>query len=257
MRVASDTIKRVTLELGGSDPLIVCDDANMDEAVSATSVGRFFNCGQACLAVKRVFVFDKVADEFIEKLTAKAQRLRVGNGMEKGVLVGPMHTNAQRQEVEAQVEDARARGAKILIGGTRPSGDGFDKGNYLLPTLLTDVDPESRVLREEVFGPAMPIVRVEDLDDAIARANDSIYGLGSSIWTRDLNKATRAAEQLETGYTWINSAQIIYDELPFGGFKQSGVGKEHGNEALEHYMESKAVVVGTVVEKEEEGYRGE
>jgi acyl-CoA reductase-like NAD-dependent aldehyde dehydrogenase len=257
MKVAAETIKRVTLELGGSDPLIVCDDANIDEAASATSVGRFFNCGQACLAVKRVFVFDQVADEFIQKLTAKVQRLRLGNGMEKGVLLGPMHTNTQREEVEAQIEEARGRGARILIGGTRPRGDGFERGNYLLPTLLTEVDPGSRVLSEEVFGPALPIVRVRDLDEAMARANDSIYGLGSSIWTRDLNKATRAAEQLEAGYTWINSAQIIYDELPFGGFKQSGVGKEHGIEALDHYMESKAVVIGTVEAASEGGYRGE
>lgn len=257
MQVASETIKRVTLELGGSDPLIVCDDANLDEAASATSVGRFFNCGQACLAVKRVFVFEQVADAFIEKLTAKARKLRIGDGMEKGILVGPMHTNTQREEVEAQVQDARDRGARILLGGTRPSGDGFERGNFLLPTLLTDVDARSRVLTEEVFGPALPIVRVKDLDEAIARANDSIYGLGSSIWTRDLNKATRAAEQIEAGYTWINSAQIIYDELPFGGFKQSGVGKEHGIEALDHYMESKAVVVGTVESEAEDGFRGE
>ncbi len=177
--------------------------------------------------------------------------------MEKGVLLGPLHTNTQREEVEAQIEEARARGAKIVIGGTRPRGDGFERGNYLLPTLLTEVDPNSRVLREEVFGPALPIVRVKDLDEAIARANDSIYGLGSSIWTSDLNKATRAAEQLEAGYTWINSAQIIYDELPFGGFKQSGLGKEHGIEALDHYMESKAVVIGTVEAGGEGSYRGE
>lgn len=257
MQVASETIKRVTLELGGSDPLIVCDDADLDEAVSATSVGRFFNCGQACLAVKRVFVFSQVADEFEEKLMAKARKLRVGAGTEKGVLVGPMHTNSQREEVEAQIQDARDRGAKVLLGGTRPTGDGFERGNFLLPTLLTNVDPRSRVLTEEVFGPALPIVRVKDLEEAIARANDSIYGLGSSIWTQDLNKATRAAEQLEAGYTWINSAQIIYDELPFGGFKQSGVGKEHGIEALDHYMESKAVVVGTVEREAENGFRGE
>lgn len=256
MKVASETVKRVTLELGGSDPLIVCDDANLEEAAGAASVGRFFNCGQACLAVKRVFVFDRVADEFVERLTAKARRLRVGSGLEKGVMLGPLHTNAQREEVEAQVEDARARGAKILIGGARPAGDGFDRGYYLLPTLLTDVDPESRVLKEEVFGPALPIVRVKDLEEAIARANDSIYGLGSSIWTQDLNRATRAAEQLEAGYTWINSAQIIYDELPFGGFKQSGIGKEHGIEALDHYMESKAVVIGTVEAAEKSGYQG-
>lgn len=257
MKVASETIKRVTLELGGSDPLIVCDDANLDQAASATSVGRFFNCGQACLAVKRVFVFEKVADAFIDRVLAKAVKLRVGPGMEKGILVGPMHSNSQREEVEAQVEDARARGAKILMGGLRPAGAAFELGNYYLPTVMTEVPAGARMMTEEVFGPALPIVRVKDIDEAIARANDSIYGLGSSIWTNDLNKATKAAERLEAGYTWINSAQIIYDELPFGGMKQSGVGKEHGIEALDHYMETKAVVVGTASSQDESSFRGE
>ncbi len=243
MEVAAQNIKRVTLELGGSDPMIVCDDADIDEAVSAASVGRFFNCGQACLAIKRLYLFDSIYDSFVSKLTAKAGKLRAGNGLEQGVIVGPLHTSSQRDEVEGQVEDAVRRGARILTGGKRPSGEAFDKGNFYLPTLLVDVDENSKVVREEVFGPALPILRVKDLDEAIDKANNSIYGLGSSIWTRDLDKATRAAEQIEAGYTWINSPQIIFDELPFGGVKQSGLGKEHGEEALDYYMETKSVVV--------------
>lgn len=245
MEVASRTIKRVTLELGGSDPMIVCDDASIDEAVSAASVGRYYNCGQACLAIKRVYVFDKIYEEFLDKLTTKVQRLRVGDGMAKGSMLGPMHSVGQRQEVEEQIEDAVKKGAKVLVGGKRPVGGEFSKGNYLLPTLIAEADPRSRVAQEEVFGPALPVWRVKDMDQAIAMANDSIYGLGSSIWTRDINKANRAADQLEAGYTWVNSQAVIYDELPFGGFKQSGVGKEHGSEALDYYMESKAVVIGT------------
>lgn len=245
MEVASRTIKRVTLELGGSDPMIVCDDASIDEAVSAASVGRYYNCGQACLAVKRVYVFDKIYEEFLDKLTTKVQKLRIGDGMAKGSMLGPMHSVGQRQEVEEQIEDAVKKGAKVLVGGKRPEGGEFSKGNYLLPTLIAEADPSSRVAQEEVFGPALPVWRVKDMDQAIAMANDSIYGLGSSIWTRDINKANRAADQLEAGYTWVNSQAVIYDELPFGGFKQSGVGKEHGSEALDYYMESKAVVIGT------------
>ncbi len=256
MEVAARTIKRVTLELGGSDPMIVCDDANIDEAVSAASVGRYYNCGQACLAIKRVYVFEQVYEEFLDKLTGKVQKLRVGDGLAKGSMLGPMHTASQRQEVEEQIEDAVKRGGKVLVGGTRPKGDEFAKGNYLMPTLISEPDPASRVAQEEVFGPALPVWRVRDMDQAIQMANESIYGLGSSVWTRDINKANRAAEQLEAGYTWINSQAIIYDELPFGGFKQSGVGKEHGSEALDYYMESKAVVIGTV-EPKEDGYRGE
>jgi acyl-CoA reductase-like NAD-dependent aldehyde dehydrogenase len=242
MEVASQTIKRVTLELGGSDPMIVCDDANIDEAASAASVGRFFNCGQACLAIKRLYVFENVFDEFVSKLLPRVEKLKVGNGMEQGILVGPLHTAAQRAEVEDQVGDAVKRGARVLAGGKRPEGAAFEKGHFYLPTLLVDVDEQSKVVTEEVFGPALPVMRVKNLDEAIEKANSSIYGLGSSIWTRDIHRANDAAERLEAGYTWVNSPQIIFDELPFGGVKQSGVGKEHGNEALDYYMETKSVV---------------
>jgi succinate-semialdehyde dehydrogenase/glutarate-semialdehyde dehydrogenase len=245
MEVASQEVKRVTLELGGSDPMIVCDDANIDRAVSAASVGRFFNCGQACLAVKRLYLQDKIADEFIAKLVEKVRKLRVGNGLTRGTMLGPLHTKAQREEVEEQVADAVQRGAKVLVGGDRPTGDEYDKGNFLNPSVVVDVDPASKLLSDEVFGPALPVVRIKNLEEGLARANDSIFGLGSSIWTQDIDQALYAAEKLEAGYTWVNSAQIIYDELPFGGVKQSGVGKEHGNEAVEHYSEVKSVVVAT------------
>ena len=246
MTSAAQTIKRVTLELGGSDPLIVCDDADIDQAVSAASVGRFFNCGQACLAIKRIFVFERVFNEFTDKLVAKVNKLTVGPGTAPGIRLGPLHTAGQRAEVEAQVQDALERGATLLTGGQRPQGEQYEPGNFYLPTVLTGVEPEAKMMTEEVFGPAVPVVPVKDLDEAIARANNSIFGLGSSIWTRDLNKATRAAERLEAGYTWINSVTKIYDELPFGGFKQSGLGQEHGIEALDHYMVTKSVVVRTV-----------
>lgn len=245
MQAAAQTIKRVTLELGGSDPMIVCDDADLDEAAKAAAIGRFFNCGQACLAIKRLYLFDLIADAFIEKLVARTEKLRVGHGMAEGTVIGPMHSETQRAEVEAQVEDAVGRGAKVLTGGKRPEGEVFDKGYFYQPTLLAEVPEDARVATEEVFGPALPIFRVGSLDEAIEKANSSIFGLGSSIWTNDLNRATKAAERIESGYTWINSAQIIYDELPFGGFKQSGMGKEHGTEAIDYYTETKAVVVST------------
>jgi acyl-CoA reductase-like NAD-dependent aldehyde dehydrogenase len=250
MQSAAKDFKHVTLELGGSDPMIVCDDADMDRAVSAASVGRFFNCGQACLAVKRLYLFDNIADAFMEKLVEKAKKISVGNGLKPGTLMGPLHTKEQRQEVEEQVEDAVKRGAKVLFGAQRLKGDEYDKGFYLRPTLVADVDPESRMLHEEVFGPALPIVRVKNLDHAIEQANNSIFGLGSSIWTRDINRAMAGAERIEAGYTWVNSAQIIYDELPFGGVKQSGLGKEHGEEAIEHYTDSKSVVIATETQSE-------
>jgi succinate-semialdehyde dehydrogenase/glutarate-semialdehyde dehydrogenase len=165
--------------------------------------------------------------------------------MTEGTMIGPLHSASQRDEIEAQVQDAVDRGARVLAGGERLRGGEYDRGYFYAPTLLADAPEESRVVTEEVFGPALPIFRVKNLDEAIEKANNSIFGLGSSIWTNDLSRATRAAERIEAGYTWINSAQIIYDELPFGGFKQSGLGKEHGIEALDYYTETKSVVIAT------------
>jgi acyl-CoA reductase-like NAD-dependent aldehyde dehydrogenase len=241
--LAARGVKRVTLELGGSDPMIVLDDADVDGAVSAASVGRFFNCGQACLAVKRLYVHERVVDEFVEKLESKVAKLVLGAGTAEGTMIGPLHSQAQRETLEEQVDSTLAQGGELLTGGRRPDGDEFANGWFYEPTLILEPPHDSKVAVEEVFGPALPIWKVRGLDEAIERANASRFGLGSSIWTRDLTAATIAAERLEAGYTWINSGQIIYDELPFGGFGESGLGKEHGNEALDHYQESKAVVV--------------
>ena len=241
--LAADGLKRMTLELGGSDPLIVCDDADLDAAVSAASVGRFFNCGQACLATKRLFVFESVADAFISRLVAKVERLRVGPGTADRVTLGPLHSARGRELIEEQVADAVASGAQVLHGAARASGAGLDQGFFYQPTLLLEPGRTSRVATEEVFGPVLPIWRVRDLEEAIERANDSLYGLGSAIWTRDLARASYAAEYLQAGYTWVNSVNKVYDELPFGGWKQSGYGKEHGIEALDYYTETKSVVM--------------
>jgi succinate-semialdehyde dehydrogenase/glutarate-semialdehyde dehydrogenase len=244
MKLAADHVTRVTLELGGSDPMIVCDDADIRRATAATAIGRFFNAGQACLAVKRVYVFEQIAEEFMTKIADRARKeWPVGDGMKEGVKMGPMHTEKQRAEVESQVADAVKRGAKVLAGGKRPEGKEFENGWYMEATVLRDVPEDSRMSTEEVFGPALPIFIVKDLDEAIAKANASVYGLGSSIWTKDLAKARKAAELLEAGYTWINDIQVAYDQLPFGGTKQSGFGKEHGIEGLDGYLEKKSVVL--------------
>ena len=147
-------MKRITLELGGSDPLIICDDADLKRAEGATWIGRYFNCGQACLAVKRLYVFDSIYDDFVNRLTSRVQKLKVGNGDQEGVFMGPMHTSAQREEVEAQVLDAVNKGARVLAGGSRPKGAGYESGYFLNPTLLTDVPVDSKMVTEEVFGPA-------------------------------------------------------------------------------------------------------
>jgi succinate-semialdehyde dehydrogenase/glutarate-semialdehyde dehydrogenase len=234
----------MTLELGGSDPMIICDDADLDAAASAASMGRFYNCGQACLAIKRVYVFESVADQVIEHITAKAKRLRVGRGDAEGSQMGPMHTAAQREEVAGQVQRTLARGGSLATGGSSPEDPELRDGFFYMPTVVVDPPHDSPMATEEVFGPALPIWRVRDLEEAIARANASQFGLGSSVWTRDLQRARQAAERIEAGYTWINSRTKVYDELPFGGWKSSGYGKEHGEEAFDFYTETKSVVFG-------------
>src|SRR5438067_2916487 len=244
MQLPAKNVTRLTLELGGTDAMIVADDADIRRATAAAAIGRFFNAGQACLAVKRIFLFDKIAEEFMTKFTERAQKeWKLGEQFAADTKMGPLHTETQRTEVEAQVADAVKRGARVLAGGKRPEGAEFAKGWFYPATVLTDVPEDSRMATEEVFGPAVPVFIVKDLDEAIARANATVYGLGSSIFTKDLAKARRAAEQLEAGYTWVNDIQVAYDQLPFGGTKQSGFGKEHGIEGLDGYLEKKSVVL--------------
>ncbi len=244
MSLAARGTKRVTLELGGSDPMIICDDADLAAAASAASMGRFYNCGQACLAIKRVYVFESVADEVIEAIVEKAKRLKVGRGDDKGTQMGPMHTAGGREEMAAQVSRTLQAGGELRAGGGPPDDADLADGFFYTPTVVTDAPHDAPMATEEVFGPALPIWRVSDLDEAIARANASPFGLGSSVWTKDLQRARHAAERIEAGYTWINSRTKVYDELPFGGWKSSGYGKEHGIEAFDFYTETKSVVLG-------------
>src|ERR1041385_7404271 len=246
MEVAGRQIKRITLELGGSDPMIVMEDANVDLAVKMADVGRYFNCGQMCLGVKRLFLQESIADNFLGGLVEILKKKTVGNGINKETRMGPIHLGAQRQEVEEQVEDAKSRGAKVLFGGERPKGGDFDKGFYYLPTLMNNVPDDARMTKEEVFGPALPAYTFKTLDEALEKANASEFGLGSSIWTRNLLHANKAIEKLQAGNVWVNSLHYGYDELPFGGVKSSGVGREHGPEALDYYLEPKGVVVVNV-----------
>src|SRR3954451_7683706 len=241
--LAAKGSKRVTLELGGSDPMIICEDADLGKAASAASMGRFYNCGQACLATKRLYVMDSVADEVIEAVAAKAKKLRLGLGSDPQSQIGPVHSQRQLEILERQVNESVAGGGEVLAGGGRSDYPALSGGWFFEPTVVVEPPARSPMAQEEVFGPALPIWRVKDLDEAIERANDTPFGLGSAIWTGSLENAERAAAELDCGYTWINSPTKVYDELPFGGLKTSGVGKEHGSEAFDHYTDLKSVVV--------------
>jgi succinate-semialdehyde dehydrogenase/glutarate-semialdehyde dehydrogenase len=243
--IGAPQMKRLSLELGGSDPVIVCEDADVDAAVKAVIIGRYWNAGQACLGCKRVFVHDSVYDDFVNALVDRVKRYEPGDGTVKAekprLRMGPIHTKAGRDELVEQIEDGVAKGGEVLTGG---GTGGHDKGWFLEPAVVANPGEDSRLMTEEVFGPVLPVFRYSDFDDAIRRANDTPYGLGSSIWTHDVRKIHRAAQEIDAGMTWVNQIHYGYDELPFGGIKDSGFGKEHGLEALDSYVELKSVVVG-------------
>jgi acyl-CoA reductase-like NAD-dependent aldehyde dehydrogenase len=243
MEGSAKYIKRLTLELGGSDPMIVCDDADLELAVEGAAWGRYRNAGQSCTSVKRLFLFKSIADTFTKKLVETVKTIHVGNGLAQGTHMGPIHNLQQREKVEEMVEDAKSRNAKVLVGGERPKEKELQKGLFYEPTLLKGVGYDAMMAKEECFGPALPIFVVDDLEEAIERANDTIYGLGSSVWTKDIEKAYHAAEMIEAGTTWVNSPPIARAEVPFGGFKQSGFGRELGIEGLDHYYETKSIQV--------------
>ena len=243
--LAAPLLKRVSLELGGSDPVIVCEDADVEAAVKAVIIGRYWNAGQACLGCKRVFVHDSVYDEFVGSLVDRVKRYEPGDGTVKAekprLRMGPIHTEAGREELLAQLADGVAKGGELLTGG----GDGgHAKGWFLEPAVVASPGADSRLVTEEVFGPVLPVFSYSSFDEAIAQANATTYGLGSSIWTHDVRKIHRATQEVDAGMTWVNQIHYGYDELPFGGVKASGYGKEHGLESLDSYVELKSVVVG-------------
>lgn len=243
--VAGPQLKRISLELGGSDPVVVCEDADVDAAVKAVIIGRYWNAGQACLGCKRVFVHDSVFEDFASQLVERVKRYEPGDGTVKAekprLRMGPVHTKSGRDELVEQLEDGVAKGGELLCGG---GTGGHEKGWFLEPAVVAEPGSDSRLVTEEVFGPVLPLFRYSEFDDAIKRANDTPYGLGSSIWTHDVRKIHRATQEIDAGMTWVNQIHYGYDELPFGGVKASGFGKEHGLEALDSYVELKSVVVG-------------
>ena len=244
MEVAAPQFKRISAELGGSDAVIVFPDADVDAAVRGINIGRFFNAGQACLAAKRVYVFEEIYDEFMENLVKRVSRYELGNGLEKAekpkIRMGPLNAARHRDELADQLQDAVDAGAEVAVGGGASNGTGY----FFEPTVIENAPHDSRVGKEETFGPLLPVWNVNDVDEAIRLANDSPYGLGSSVWTHNVKWIYRAAQEIEAGMTWVNQLHFGYDELPFGGVKESGIGREHGKEAIEHYVEQKSVVIG-------------
>jgi aldehyde dehydrogenase (NAD+) len=240
MKAAAETnLKRVTLELGGKSPNIVFADADMDQAIEGAHFALFFNQGQCCCAGSRLFVEDKCYDEFVEKSVARAKKRTVGNPFDKNTEQGPQVDQDQFNKVMSYIDIGKKEKAKLVAGGNRVG----DKGYFIEPTVFADVQDNMKIAQEEIFGPVMTILRFKDLSEVVERANKSMYGLAAAVWTKDITKAHAIADRVRAGTVWVNCYDVFDAGAPFGGFKQSGIGRELGEYALSNYTEVKTVTI--------------
>jgi aldehyde dehydrogenase (NAD+) len=238
---AQSNLKRVSLELGGKSPNVVFADADLDAAVEGAYFGLFFNQGQCCCAGSRLFVEEKVHDEFVKRMVVKAKTRKVGDPFDPATEQGPQVSQEQFDRVMGYIGAGQRDGAKMLLGGNRVG----DRGYFIEPTVFCDVKDEMTIAKEEIFGPVMSILKFKDVDEVIERGNRTFYGLAAAVWTRDISKALRLANSLRAGTVWVNCFDVFDAGAPFGGFKMSGIGRELGQYALQLYTEVKTVTVAT------------
>ncbi|MEZ0000112.1 NAD-dependent succinate-semialdehyde dehydrogenase [Sinorhizobium fredii] len=242
MRQCSDQIKKVSLELGGNAPFIVFDDADIDEAVDGAIQAKFRNAGQTCVSANRIYVQSAVHDTFADKFVARVRELRVGDGFSAGATIGPMIDSHAIEKIEAHVADALAKGAELRCGGKRIGR----QGTFFEPTVLTGISHDMRAAQEETFGPIAPIIRFETAEQVVAEANDTIYGLAAYFYAENLKRVWHVAEALEYGMVGINTGRMSSEAAPFGGIKQSGIGREGSRHGLEDYLEMKYLCIGNI-----------
>ncbi|MDJ0771800.1 MAG: betaine-aldehyde dehydrogenase [Ilumatobacter sp.] len=243
MAGAAAGLKHVTLELGGKSPLIVFDDADLDNAVSGAMLGNFYSTGQVCSNGTRVFVQRAVYDDFLDRVVRRTQQIRLGDPLDEATQMGPLVSQAQFDRVLDYLAIGRNEGARALVGGDRAVLPGLDGGWFVEPTVLVDVTDDMRVAREEIFGPVMCVMPFDDEDEVVERANDTEYGLSAGVFSRDIQRAHRVIARLEAGSCWINTYNLTPTSVPFGGVKRSGIGRENGHAALDHYSQWKSVYV--------------
>jgi acyl-CoA reductase-like NAD-dependent aldehyde dehydrogenase len=243
VHASAGNLKRVALELGGKSPNVIFADAEMPAAVPGAAGGIFYNMGQDCAAGSRLFVERPVYEEVVEGLSREADALKLGNGFAEGVDQGPLVSREQFDRVVGYLEAGPAEGARAATGGAAASGDGLEAGYFVQPTVFADASNDMRIAREEIFGPVVTVIPFENLEDAVAQGNATSYGLGSGVWTRDIKKAHRAAAALKAGSVWINCYNVYDAASPFGGYKESGFGREMGHYNLDLFTQVKSVWV--------------
>jgi acyl-CoA reductase-like NAD-dependent aldehyde dehydrogenase len=242
MREAAETLKKVSLELGGKSPNVVFADADVGAAVRGASTGIFYGKGEVCAAGSRVLVERAIYDDFVEAFRSRAEKMTIGDPMDSGTRLGAIVSEEQLERIVGYIESGKSEGARLVTGGERAAVDG--KGNFVTATVFADVEPEMKIAQEEIFGPVAAVMPFEDIEDAVRKSNDTIYGLASGVWTRDVGKAHRMARELNAGTVWINTYNQYDSASPFGGYKQSGFGRDLGYEgALEKYTQVKSVWV--------------
>jgi acyl-CoA reductase-like NAD-dependent aldehyde dehydrogenase len=242
MREAAGTLKRLSLELGGKSPNIVFADADMDAAVRGALTGIFYNKGEVCAAGSRLFLEDSIHDQFMTKLTDRVKSLKVGDPMDKATRMGPVVSKSQMETVLSYIESGKQEGARVVAGGGR-ADVGTGKGYFIQPTIFDGVTNEMKIAREEIFGPVLSVIPFRSVEDGIAQGNHTSYGLAAAVWTRDVSKALKAAKAIRAGTVWVNAYNLFDAALPFGGFKESGFGREMGSVGLDNYTEVKTVWV--------------